>query len=130
MRVERGLPLFKPIEGDAICILDDFNGTITKVKYIYGDSYDAYLKKALKLNRATIILPLIGSTTDLNDFPLMRSLCEEIFQQEKIDRNILNSEYLKDPKFKGSVRAMTIKPTALRILEFEEDDLHPGKKNP
>ncbi len=128
LRVEKGFPLFRPLEGDVVSILDDFNGNITRVKYIYGKSYDSYLKKALELNRAAITIPIIGFNTNLNDFPLIKLLLEEILEEEKIDKNIFDSEFIKEPAFKGSIRAITAKPTMLKLLELEDDDLHPGKK--
>ena len=128
LRVEKGFPLFRPLEGDVISILDDYNGNLTKVKHIYGKSYDVSLKKALELNRAAIVIPIIGYNTNLDEFPLMKSLVEEILKQEKIDRNIFNSELIKESEFKGSIRAMIAKPIMLKILELKDDDLYPGKK--
>jgi tRNA pseudouridine13 synthase len=32
-----------------------------------------------------------------------------------------------ETEFKGSIRALTVKPTLLKILEFKDDDLNPGK---
>ena len=128
LRVEKGHTLFKPIKGDAISILDDYNGNITQAKYIYGNSYDPYLKKAIDLNRAVIVIPIIGYNTDLDDFPLMKSLFEEIVQQENIDKTIFKSEIMEEPEFKGSIRAITKKPTGMRMIEFNDDERHPGKK--
>lgn len=127
IRVEKGLPLFKPVRGDVISILDDYNGNITPVKYIYGNSYDSYLNKALNLNRAAIIIPIIGTNTNLDEFPLMKLLFEEIAKQENINKNIFSSKIIMETKFKGSIRAMTVKPTSLKILEFTNDELNPGK---
>ncbi len=126
-RIEKGFPLFKPISGDVISILDDYNGNITPVKYIYGNSYDDYLNKALDLNHAAIIIPIIGINTNLDEFPLMKLLFEEIAKQENINKNIFNSNIIMETEFKGSIRALTAKPTSLKILEFINDDLNPGK---
>ncbi|MFX1325416.1 MAG: tRNA pseudouridine(13) synthase TruD [Promethearchaeota archaeon] len=128
LRVEKGYPLFKPIEGDVICILDDFNGNITPVKYKYGESYDKYLEKALKLNRASIVLPLIGRDTDLYDFPLMQSLFREVVEMEGIDETIFQRESNINDEFKGSIRAMTVRPTDLKLIELTDDELNPGKE--
>lgn len=128
IRVQKGLTLFKPIKGDVISILDDHNANITQVKYIYGGSYDKYLNKALNLNRAVIIIPIIGKYTNLDEFPLMKSLFEEIAEQERFDKNIFSNKMAGEQEFKGSIRAMTIKPTALKLLELESDDLNPGKE--
>ncbi len=126
-RVEKGFPLFKPISGDVISILDDYNGNVTPVKYIYGNSYDVYLNKALKLNHATIIIPIIGTNTNLDEYPLMKLLFDEIAEQENINKDIFNSDIIMETEFKGSIRALTVKPTLLKILEFIDDDLNPGK---
>ena len=128
IRVRRDLPLFKPIKGDVISILDDYHGNITRVKYIYGGPYDIYLNRALELNRASIILPIIGSTTNLDDFPLMKSIYYEIAESEKFDKNIFRHEFMNKEEFKGSIRAMTIKPTGLKLIELTDDELNPQKK--
>ena len=126
-RVKKGISLFKPVKGDVISILDDYNGNVTQVKYIYGGKYDKFLKKALNLDRAIIVLPIIGSTTNLDEFPLMKTLFEEVSKSEKIDENIFNSEYINRSDFKGTIRAMTIKPSGLKMLEIADDELNQGK---
>ena len=128
LRIEKGFPLFKPIKGDVVCILDDYNGNPTYVKYIYGGFYDKFLKLALNLNRAVIIMPIIGNTTDLELFPLMKTLFEEVIKFERIDKNILYDKLKNEPEMKGSIRAITAKPIALKILEFTDDELNLGKK--
>ncbi|MFX1553337.1 MAG: tRNA pseudouridine(13) synthase TruD [Promethearchaeota archaeon] len=128
IRVQKGFPLFKPLKGDVISILDDFNGNITQVKYIYGGSYDRYLKKALNLNRAIIAIPIIGTNTNLDEFPLMKLIFEEILKQEDINKNIFNNKLPINQEFKGSIRAMIAKPTALKLLELTDDELNPGMK--
>jgi len=127
-RVEKGFSLFKPIKGDVINILDDYNGNITNVKYIYGNSYDIYLMKALNLNRATIVFPIIGTNTNLDEFPFAKSLFKEITKEEMIDKHIFSNELVNNQEFKGSIRALIVKPTALRVLELNDDDLNLGKK--
>ena len=127
LRVKKGFPLFTPVKGDAICLLDDYNGNLTFVKYIYGGFYDKFLKKALNLNRAAIIMPIIGNTTKLESFPLMKKLFEETIKTEKFDKNILYIKSNTELEIKGSIRAITAKPTALKLLEFANDELNPGK---
>jgi tRNA pseudouridine13 synthase len=130
LRVKKGISLFKPVMGDTVSILEDDNGNITQTKYIYGGRqgvYDKHLDKALKLNRATIVVPIIGFNTNLDDFPLMKSFFEEIIKQETIDKNIFQSELLTQLDFKGSFRAITVKPMGLKIIELNEDDLFYGK---
>lgn len=131
LRAKKGISLSKPVKGDTISILDDDNGHITQTKYIYGDlqgRYDNFLEKAMKLNRAVIVIPIVGYATDLNDFPLMKSLFEEIIKQDGIDINIFESPLLYQFEYKGSFRAMITKPIGLKILELTEDELFPGGK--
>ena len=127
LRVKMGILLLKPVKGDTISILDDDNGSITKIKYIYGGLYDEYLNEAIKLNRATIVVPLIGYKTSLDDFPLMKTLFKEIIKQEHINNDIYKSDLLYEFDFKGSFRAMITKPTGLNV-ELMDDDLFPNEK--
>jgi len=126
LRIKKGISLFEPEKGDTISILDDDNGKITNTKYIYGGLYDDYLNKALKLNRAAIVIPLIGYDTNLTEFPLMRDLFFEVLKEAKIDREIYSSELLTTYEFKGSLRSMIVKPIGLKILELDEDDIFPN----
>ena len=128
LRVKKGFPLFTPIKGDVISILDDYNGNVTPVKYIYRGKYDRYLEKALKLNRALIVLPIIGSNTILDEFPLMKSLYEEIAELEGISEDIFQRHSVKESEFKGSIRAMVMKPTDLKLIKISDDDLNLNKK--
>lgn len=127
LRIKKGLSLFKPNSGDVISILDEFNGNITPVTYIYGGLYDRYLDEALELNRACIVIPIIGNLTNLDDFPLMSSIFKEITKKEKINENIFNSEFIDKDEFKGSIRAMTVKPRDLIMTELSEDELYKEK---
>jgi tRNA pseudouridine13 synthase len=128
LRHQKGISLFEPVKGDVISILDDDNGAITRITYIYGDLYDEHLKKAINLNRASIIIPIIGSDTKINDFPLMKELYCEIMAQENINENIFNQNHIEEIEFKGSIRAMTVKPSDLRLLEISDDEFNKSKK--
>jgi tRNA pseudouridine13 synthase len=128
LRVKKGFPLFTPIKGDVISILDDYNGNVTPVKYIYGGKYDKYLEKALKLNRALIVLPIIGTNTLLDEFPLMKSIYMEIAELEDIKADIFQQYSAKESEFKGSIRAMVMKPTDLKMIRISDDELNQNKK--
>ena len=125
LRIHKGLSLLK---GDTISILDDMNGHITKVKYIYGGRYDQYLEDAINLKRAVIVAPLVGYETNLEEFPIMKSFFETILKEEKIDSNIFRSELISNTDFKGSFRAIQVKPIGLNIIHIKDDELLPGKK--
>ncbi|MFX1392926.1 MAG: tRNA pseudouridine(13) synthase TruD [Promethearchaeota archaeon] len=129
LRVKKGIPL-NPVKGDTISILDDDNGNITQIKYIYGrlgGLYDKYLDEAMELNRAAIVVPIVGYNSNLDEFPLMKKLYEEIIKQEHLDKNIYKSDLLYEFDFKGSFRVMIAKPTGLNIVDFDDDDVFPGK---
>jgi tRNA pseudouridine13 synthase len=128
IRVKKGISLFKPVKGDVISILDDLSGNVTQIKYIYGGMYDKFLKKALKLDRAIIVLPIIGSTTNLDMFPLWKTIFKDLCKSKNINTKIFNSETIDMSDFKGAIRAITIKPNGLKIVEIADDELKPGKK--
>jgi tRNA pseudouridine13 synthase len=128
LRVKKGLPLFKPISGDVISILDDVEGNISSVKYIYGGLYDRHLEKALELNRASIVIPIIGKLTNLNEFPVMSSIFREVAKEEKFSEDLFKSKFIDENEFKGSIRAMTVKPWDLKMKELTEDNLYKERK--
>jgi tRNA pseudouridine13 synthase len=128
LRVKKGYSLFEPVEGDVIGILDDINGIVTDVRYIYGNTYDKYLEQAIDLNRATIVAPIIGFDTNLNEFPLMKSIFKEIKEEENLNEEIFDSHFLNRYDLKGSIRAQTIKPIGLDLIEFSDDESYKGKK--
>jgi len=131
LRAKKGISMLKPVKGDTISILDDDNGHITKIKYIYGDlqgQYDEFLEKAMTLNRAVIVIPIVGYETDMNEFPLLKPLFEEIIKQDGISINLFKSKLLYQFVYRGSFRAMTTKPIGFKILELNDDELFPGRK--
>ncbi|MBN1214651.1 MAG: tRNA pseudouridine(13) synthase TruD [Candidatus Lokiarchaeota archaeon] len=128
LRVKKGISLFNPIEGDRVCILDDTKGNITNVSYIFGESYDQFLKKAIELDKAVIVAPIVGYHTDLSEFPLMEDIFQKIIDEEGISSEIFQSEFFEKFKMKGSYRAITIKPIGLKIIKIVEDEIYPENK--
>ncbi|MFX1276158.1 MAG: tRNA pseudouridine(13) synthase TruD [Promethearchaeota archaeon] len=126
-RREKGFSLFKPYDGDRIVILDDELGNLTQISYIYGGLYDKSLDEAFKMNRAVIVAPLIGYNTKLEDFPLMKDIFQEVASQEKIDINFLDNDILNEYEFKGSYRAITVKPIGLKVIELSDDEFNNDK---
>ena len=122
LRVKKGYSLFSPEKGDVISILDDEGGHLTKVKYIFGGAYDDFLKEAITLNRARIVIPLIGYDTKLEEFPFMAQLLREVLSIEDISHKVFQNPMLVDYDFKGSYRAMIVKPIGLKLLEYEADN--------
>ena len=122
LRVKKGYSLFHPEIGDVICILDDENGHLTKVNYLYGGPFDTFLEEAISLNRARIVVPLIGYDTNIEDFPLFNDLIGDLFNQENINPSIFENSLLLDFDFKGTYRSMMVKPFGLELLEYGIDD--------
>ena len=71
--------------------------------------------------------PLIGHNTNLEDFPLMKDIYHEVASQEGIDIVFSDNEILKKYEFKGSYRAITVKPIGLKVLDLSEDELNKDK---
>ena len=123
LRVNKGIALNKPVKGDIFNILDDENGNITQIKYCYGGLYDKFLEEAYDLNRAKIVYPLIGYNTNLDEFPIIKSLLLEILDNEGISADIFKNKLLETYEFKGSFRPIITKPMGLKILEYTPDDV-------
>ncbi|MBD3340196.1 MAG: tRNA pseudouridine(13) synthase TruD [Candidatus Lokiarchaeota archaeon] len=131
MRVKEGFSLFAPEPGDVIGILDDDRGRLTQVKYIYGNKdckYDKFLDKALTLNRAVIVVPIIGYDTNLDDFPLMKQFFSKILEEEELNPKIFQSKRFYEFEFKGTIRAMIVKPLGLELKTLTNDEEFPDKK--
>jgi tRNA pseudouridine13 synthase len=127
LRCRRGHSLNSPVKGDIFSILDDENGNITQINYIYGGLYDKYLLKALNLNRAKIVYPLIGYNTDLDELSSIKKLLLKIFEKEGITVEIFGNKLLKLYEFKGSFRPIITKPLGLNVSEYTLDDIFQGR---
>jgi len=127
LRHKKGISLNKPIKGDILVILDEENGNITQIKYLYNGLYDKYLQEAYDLNRAKIVYPLIGYKTNLDDFPVVNSFVQEILKKEGISMEIFSNTLLETYDFKGSFRPLIRKPLGLKILEYSVDDVFQNK---
>ncbi len=127
LRVQQGKPLHTPVKGDVFSILGEENGNITQIRHTYGGYYDEYLQEARKLNRAKIVIPLVGYNTDLDDFPYMKTLFLKIIKNERISLNLFKNRLLEMHEFKGSFRPLIVKPIGLKKLEYSKDDLFPNR---
>ena len=128
LRIKNGISPFEPVDGDVIVILDDDKGNLTSIKYIFGGKYDKFLKEAIQLNRAYIVIPLVGYNTRMDEYPLMNRFFEEILIKEKIEYPIFQSELFRQYEFKGAHRAITIKLSDATILEVRNDDIFQDKQ--
>ncbi|NVM17338.1 MAG: tRNA pseudouridine(13) synthase TruD [Candidatus Lokiarchaeota archaeon] len=123
LRYKKGISLNKPVKGDIFNILDDENGNITQIKYLYNGLYDKFLQEAYDLNRAKIVYPLIGYNTKLDNYPAIKSLALKILDDEGISSEIFKNKLLETYEFKGSFRSIITKPLGLNILDYSKDDV-------
>jgi tRNA pseudouridine13 synthase len=128
LRINKGISPFEPVNGDVIVILEDDKGDLTSIKYVYGGKYDKFLKEALLLNRASIVIPLVGYDTKMDEYPLMNYFFEEILKEEKINSSIFRSELFRQYEFKGAHRAISIKLSDAKILDIGKDDIFLDKQ--
>ncbi|MHA1149621.1 MAG: tRNA pseudouridine(13) synthase TruD [Promethearchaeota archaeon] len=126
LRAQKGYSLHLPFEGDVISILDDVNGQVTQTIYTYSGKYDTYLDRALKLNRAVIVAPIISFSEELEDFPFMKEFYLEILKEEGVNLSIFNKYYKKNKTRKGTFRPLIIKPDGLKCIALKEDDKFQG----
>lgn len=127
-RIQLGYPRFKPVKGDLIGILEDEMGHLTKIKYLYNGHLKKPLKKALKIDRAAIISPIIGYDSELNPSHLMSKIYLKILKDEAIIRDIFSLPEFSALDFPGTYRPISIKPRVLKIVKIDDDDLFLGKK--
>ena len=128
LRVQKGYSLYQPSDGDVISILDDINGQATKTIYTYGGKYDNYLDRALKINHAVIVAPILSFKEELDDFPLMKKLYLEILKDERVDLSIFNEYYEKHGEGKGTIRPLIMIPDGLKFIALKDDDEFQGAK--
>ena len=46
----------------------------------------------------------------------------------KSDKSIFKTDFVGDDDFKGSIRAMTVKPWDLEMVELTDDEIHQNRK--
>jgi len=122
-RLERGLPISKPVRGDFVALLDP-HGFPTKSLVKVTDSNRDKVFELIRDGKAALVLNVFGYNTILADG-----------EPGEVEREVLKEEELSLEDFK--IKSMpelssrgTIRPASTRILNFrfevEEDELHPG----
>lgn len=112
--------LFEPKRNDLISLLLDENGLTTPVRYNYTKWKKRYLNKALEMDRARIMCPILGYDSKLKD-NYFKSTYSHILRKEKFKLEYFkNGRQLKAYDFRGSYRAIIVKPKNLQVeAEFE-----------
>ncbi len=122
-RLEKGLPINRPIEGDNLAVLKSINGPPSNVRYYYNDAEREKLDKAMKFGRVNILAPVLGSDSKLEDFGVFGQIYKEILDKEGIEPSFFKISDFKAGSFRGTFRTICIKMTDLQI-EYNENPEH------
>ncbi|MHA1855228.1 MAG: tRNA pseudouridine(13) synthase TruD [Promethearchaeota archaeon] len=128
-RIKQNIPLSTPVKGDVIAILKDVKGSPSLVKYRYsgGDGWnDLNIEKAFKLDRATILAPVLGYKTELPKFPVFEEICQEILDEQNFKLLDFKQNDLRLYNFEGTNRAIFIHPTNLQVSQAYKANNYPN----
>ena len=117
-RLKNGIPLSTPVKGDVISILKDIKGSPSLVKYRYegGDGWnDKNIEKAFLKERASILAPVLGYKTNLQDYPVFNEIYNEILDEEQFTLSEFMQNERRLFKFEGTTRAIFIRPSNLNV---------------
>lgn len=112
IRKLKGDPLHQPRFNDKITLLDSPRGSNTLLEYRYGTWYDEYLLKALEMDRATILCPILGKDSDLSK-EYFRSIYSEILKEEDFTLEEFKNTIIQDFEYAGTDRPIIVKPRDL-----------------
>jgi tRNA pseudouridine13 synthase len=115
MRMKRGDPLNRPIDGDVIAVLDEPIGAPTLVFYRFGRFSDEAILKAFQQNRATIVAPVPGYKTDLERYPYFKAIYQEILKEEEFSLETFQNGLSGYFDYGGTFRPIFQRPTGLHI---------------
>lgn len=73
-------------------------------------------------------IPLVGFGTELNEFPEMKKIIEDILEKEKIGLNDFIIKQIPELSQEGGLRKIFIEVKDFKILEKGDDKLNEGKK--
>nr|MDO8114797.1 tRNA pseudouridine(13) synthase TruD [Candidatus Sigynarchaeota archaeon] len=121
--------LVQPLPGDIVALLDTKHGQMTKVRYVIEESNREMLTEYIKIGKAAIVVPVIGSRIRIHDKnPFMR-LYEVLLARECIERQDFmppdNDEF--GINIQGVTRPLALFPRNLKLVEIADDDLNTGK---
>ncbi|MHA1612769.1 MAG: tRNA pseudouridine(13) synthase TruD [Promethearchaeota archaeon] len=112
--------LIHPVKGDTVSILKGHRGHPSLIFYKYdgGEGWnDDNILKAFKHDRASIVAPIIGFKTNLDDYPYFKPLYSELLEKEGFTIN----QFLHDIPglffFEGTFRAICNRPSDLQVSQ-------------
>jgi len=117
LRKKQGFSLSYPINGDIVSILIEPLGQPSFVSYRFGNWHDEFIMKAFRLNRATILAPIIGYKTQLADFPAFKPIYETILKEENFQTSVFHSIFVSEIEFEGTTRPIIQKPSGLTVSQ-------------
>jgi tRNA pseudouridine13 synthase len=122
-RIEKGFPIHKPLEGDIVAVLKSINGPPSNVRYEYKDPEKEKLDAAMRFGRISILAPVLGSDSKLDDFGIFGPIYKEILDKEGIEPSFFRITDFKAGSFRGTYRSICIKMTDLQV-EYKENADH------
>ncbi|MHC4840257.1 MAG: tRNA pseudouridine(13) synthase TruD [Planctomycetota bacterium] len=72
-------------------------------------------------------VPLLGASTDLNDFPQLASIVEDVLAEEEVELDALRLTGLERTRFKPSIRTMMLRPENLSVSDPVPDRENEGR---
>ncbi len=130
LRLKLANPFSKPQPGDVISILKTPAGHPSLVFYHYqgGKGWnDEAIEKAFHHERATIVAPILGYRSKLEDFPFFAPLYRQVLEEEKFDPQSFRLTGAHIPRFEGTFRAISIKPSRLEVSQAYLLNRYPEK---
>ncbi|NMC06139.1 MAG: tRNA pseudouridine(13) synthase TruD, partial [Candidatus Lokiarchaeota archaeon] len=86
-RFENNKDLVTPLPGDMVALLDSKHGQMTKVRYITSTANQQMLADYIKLGKAAIVVPVVGSRITLHPDNPFAPLYEAILRREHIEQS-------------------------------------------
>jgi tRNA pseudouridine13 synthase len=117
--------LTQPKQNDIISLLMDENSSTTPLRYCYTEWKKPHLRKIIQMDRARIMCPIIGYDSKL-EHSYFKQIYSKILHKEKFKSEFFkNGKHLKAYNFRGSFRAIMVKPKDLQVLALYENKSNP-----
>jgi tRNA pseudouridine13 synthase len=128
-RFEQSKDLVTPVVGDLVALLDSKHGQMTKVRYVVDGSNQQMLADYIKIGKAAITVPVVGSRIRIHPDSPFAPLYQELLEREQIKQQEFapseNDEL--GINLQGVTRPMALFPRSLKLVEVASDDINPGK---
>ncbi|MBN2151068.1 MAG: tRNA pseudouridine(13) synthase TruD [Candidatus Lokiarchaeota archaeon] len=128
-RFEKSKDVITPLPGDMVALLDSKHGQMTKVRYIVGSSNQQVLADYIKIGKATIVVPVVGSRIRLHPDNPFSPFYETLLDKEQIQQQDFAppDDNELGINLQGVTRPLALYPRALKVVEVAGDDINRGK---